>query len=511
MLITPSAGTTVRLYSGIPIDPTYQNVLKFPNVEAQKSYFETRNLVKVFNNFAYITESSTIRVAVNREKLFNVNYVAFQNTNYGDKWFYAFVDGLDYYSPNATGIRVTLDLFASWQFELAFGKSFIIREHTNDDRVGANTIPENVELGPYITTSERDYLSGDLRLYMFSTEKGTAGAWQPPSLFGGVPVSCYTADYGSLSDDALALLKQDIDFLTADMKADAIISIFTAPQSLVNPETASTNGKTVAAPPRTLAYTPRNNKLYCYPFCNLVLMADGQSIELRYELFDGTPQLKIYAAFGCDSQVVMYPLNYEGIPNATQYEVLLKSWPTLPWIINAWQNWIANNKAQIVSNVVKGGVALAATVATGGMMSATAAAVSMANTASGAASGIADSLAAVYNASNMPDQMHGTAAAGDVNAYRGLSGFKTMCRTIRPEYAEKIDDYFSMYGYKTNKLKYPNITGREKWNFVQTPNAIIYGDCPKIVIDTMKTALIGGVTFWHTGEFEYTDLSNPII
>ncbi len=36
--------------------------------------------------------------------------------------------------------------------------------------------------------------------------------------------------------------------------------------------------------------------------------------------------------------------------------------------------------------------------------------------------------------------------------------------------AEKVDDWFTRFGYKTNRIKLPNQTGRENFNFVQIGN-----------------------------------------
>ena len=62
-----------------------------------------------------------------------------------------------------------------------------------------------------------------------------------------------------------------------------------------------------------------------------------------------------------------------------------------------------------------------------------------------------------------------------------------------------IDDYFSMYGYKTNRVKIPNITGRPNWNYVQTAGFNATGLVPATDMVKIKQMFNKGVTFWHSG------------
>jgi hypothetical protein len=93
--------------------------------------------------------------------------------------------------------------------------------------------------------------------------------------------------------------------------------------------------------------------------------------------------------------------------------------------------------------------------------------------------------------------MNGTAQAGDIMAISGLSGFYSYCRTIRPEYAQKIDDFFTMFGYKVNAVKVPNLKGRKSFNYVKTIDAVVTGNCPVPAVSKIRQLLNQGITFWH--------------
>ena len=89
----------------------------------------------------------------------------------------------------------------------------------------------------------------------------------------------------------------------------------------------------------------------------------------------------------------------------------------------------------------------------------------------------------------------------------GLLGFGYMNSdmftrfSIKYEYAERIDMYFDMFGYQTNKLKVPNISNRPKWNYVKTLGVNIVPASGKSVpqedLQEFKALFNDGVTLWH--------------
>ena len=70
--------------------------------------------------------------------------------------------------------------------------------------------------------------------------------------------------------------------------------------------------------------------------------------------------------------------------------------------------------------------------------------------------------------------------------------------SVRSEIAKVIDDFFSMYGYKVNSLKTPNITGRSNWNYVKMINPNIEGYIPQEDLQEIKQLFSDGITIWHT-------------
>ena len=96
-----------------------------------------------------------------------------------------------------------------------------------------------------------------------------------------------------------------------------------------------------------------------------------------------------------------------------------------------------------------------------------------------------------------PNTAKGNVNAGDINACSNTNTFYFYKMSIKEEYAKIIDNFFSMYGYKVNDVKVPNITGRRNWNYVKTINCNIFGDIPQTDIQELKNIFDSGITFWH--------------
>lgn len=79
-----------------------------------------------------------------------------------------------------------------------------------------------------------------------------------------------------------------------------------------------------------------------------------------------------------------------------------------------------------------------------------------------------------------------------------LKGFWFFHRTIRREYAEIIDSYFSRYGYATKRTKIPNIHVRQNWTYTKTIGCEINGNIPIEAKTEIKNCFNNGITFWTT-------------
>lgn len=101
-----------------------------------------------------------------------------------------------------------------------------------------------------------------------------------------------------------------------------------------------------------------------------------------------------------------------------------------------------------------------------------------------------------YSASLMPN-IEVSQNAGDVNYSAKRNTFTFRCMRAKTEYLKTIDDFFSMFGYKVNLVKVPNLTGRQNWNYVKTIDCNITGNIPQMDLLEIKNMFDVGVTLWH--------------
>ena len=128
--------------------------------------------------------------------------------------------------------------------------------------------------------------------------------------------------------------------------------------------------------------------------------------------------------------------------------------------------------------------------------------------------GIAGELKQNYEHSLTPPQSRGNTNAGDICFASGSMSIPAYKMSIRSEYAHTIDDYFSRFGYKINKLEMPNINGRTYWNYIEigASEEIGHGTVPSKYMDIINNACRKGITIWHdNANIGNYDLNNTIV
>lgn len=139
--------TIVRIMKNVPLDNTYDHTVWFTSQSAQETYFSSVGVLKyTLNDQSYQrTYKNKIRVEITADNLYDCNYMAFQNTAYGTKWFYAFITEVEYINNVTSEITYEIDVMQTYRFDITIGECFVEREHVTDDSIGANTIAEPID------------------------------------------------------------------------------------------------------------------------------------------------------------------------------------------------------------------------------------------------------------------------------------------------------------------------------------------------------------------------------
>lgn len=519
MAVTPS--TNLKLLS-VPIEIDNRNQLTFATKQSQYNYFN--NLPSVSeDDFTYQRKDSTIRYPGHIDNLRQYNYCMYQNENYNDKWFYAFITRMDYINDNMTLISITTDVWQTWQFELNWKRSFVEREHVNNDTIGLHTYPEDVETGEYIVNSvyvdgQMDDFLNDCTYVIGSTVKYSeteskfpfTGGNQYNGLYSGVRY--YTVS-GINTEANVNLINHMLQKYAENGQSDTITGIFIIPKVLA-PNATSTSPSEVASStgpytysfnfPKTYGlngYTPKNNKMYTYQFCYLIgSNSNGNDNTYRYEDFASSNcTFKVSGVLTPGGSVRCVPTNYKGTSENDMEAITLGKYPICNYAVDMYTNWLTQNSINIGgTNITSDELSLARnTFNTGLGIKTSKTLTGMISDAVGGVFDIANSLIAQKQHSLIPPSVQGNLNCGDVITSDSKNNFRFYRMSIKKEYAEKIDNFLSMFGYKIATTKVPNITGRQNWNFVQTRGCNVTANIPQEDLQEIKNIFNNGVTLWH--------------
>ena len=508
-----------------PLENDGKNQLTFSDRRSQTNYFNTR-IIRSTSNYTYIRQDESISVDIPIDQIINCNYLFYRNNRFTDRYYYCFITDIKYLSENSTLISFTTDVFQTWQFDINYKRCFVEREHVNDDTIGIHTVPEGLETGEYIINSvnEFDDRANDTFICM--------GCSEVPSNF---PVNVNNRRYGGIYSGLVYIIFDNatdcskmIKAYDKEAKADAIYSIFLIPTSLsfsnewhtaslgdqtdikfaipvfTDSATSMVNEKTININTSLNGYTPKNNKLLCYPFNYLYITNNnGSDCIYNYEDFiNNTPIFNVDGIITTGCSIKLYPINYKKYQNSNlswknsqfNYGMVGSKYPTCSWLSDSYTNWLTENAINLgvsgvsnISQIIAGGIATATGAGAG-------AGIPM--LASGLA-GITSQISSLYQHSLIPEQARGNTNSGDVTCASDMMGFVYYQMSIKSEYAKIIDDYFSMFGYKVNSLKKPNITGRRNWNYVKTIDANFDGAFPQRDMEKIKNMFNSGITLWH--------------
>lgn len=517
MYIEP--GTNIRLLSGVPLDNTYEHSIYFATKSDQTSYF----IGKTKKNFTQQTfqrvQRGYARLQTPVNEIYDCNYMMFQNTNFGSKWFYAFITSVEYINNEVSEIQFEIDVLQTWYFDYELGECYIERQHTTTDVIGGNIVPEPVALGEYVFNNYEEItytgVSSYLRtLCVILAIVDVTGSSSSGKVYDGVYGA---ADLWAFSINDVTGINSKIDqYLT---KPDSIIAIYMAPQAVIPVAVPSSGGvqiptymggnklshtATMLTSNVTLdGYTPRNRKLYTYPFNYYhVDNANGSALTLRYEFFsDLQPKLVARSTITQPVQISLKPAGYKNIggydpiggwTTLNSESLELSGYPMCSWNVDAYKAWVAQNSIPIALNTMAtiGQMGIAATYSTNpaGMV------------AGGAIGTVSNLLSQAYTASIAADITKGSQNNGGVNSASGLQTFFEGRVSITADMAARIDDFFDYFGYQINKHQVPNLNARRYWTYIKTVTCVLLGSIPNDDSAKIISIFNNGITWWNNGD-----------
>ena len=519
----------VYILKGVPITNDYKNTLYFASRTAQYNYFYSKSTQATrYTELSYVrANNNTLKVNARAVDLYDANYLMFQNTSFGNKWFYAFVTNVEYINNETTQVTFEIDRVQTWWFDVELRPCMVIRQHAVNDGLYVNCEPESFSDFANYTHWESNLLDDEETASCYITLTTghcqgdlSTGAWVDavPRVIDGV----YTALEISVwrnNSSAISRLSSYLNAIIGAGKEEAIIAIYVGPKVVGDLLTDTpAHGTRVFQKSTILAnafqgYSPRNNKIYNYPFCKLTLEKGGGLQEYAIEDFRNgitdqqinTVSFGYYAVASPGPQVIAYPIGYRGATEDYNDGMDIAEFPQVPVMGDAFQMWLVQNSGGYIANL------LGALVNIG---------ISSHNRADKVGSFIdirqgvqqlANFAGQAWNASKAVNNVTGLGRP-NILSNIGENTFWLKCKSLSYWQARQIDTYFDMFGYQENHVFTPNIHARQRWTYVQTGGCTIVGNAPADDIAFIENCFNKGITWWvNPSEVGNYNLSNPTL
>ena len=518
-MFTPNS--TIRLLS-VPLTMGDGKQMDFTNVAAQTAYFQAHSKF-TYTEYNYQRQDRAVVVSIpgGVDALLHCNYVMYQNQNFTNKWFYAFITKKEWVSENAARLYLKTDVFQTWLFAFKLMPSMVMREHTVTDGFYEHTLPEKV----YTDEPIEIYRHRATTYNMNGTNMSSFDAnyrcivcssmlWKgnvtPTTLLGGTPRAAFY--YGF----ARTVLQSAIRDMIQENGADSIISVYAVPIGALTweewnvgdwhfyvPIDKAADSVEIYIPPSASpqwAANIKNKKCLCYPYHYYVLhdyaghKVDISPQDINKPKSEGKLKLRTYFNGGTNPAAYCVPLYYKNTGDGIQpelgasydYALCYTDFPELAYKSDFFDNYLALNRSKLTmqsaSLIMK---------TTAGFMQSPLEGLHGIDAINAAAANLIDM-------QKIPDKINGD-IGGNVQLRSGSTGIWLSEYRIKDEYLRMLDDYFTMYGYAVNRLKTPQFNSRPLFNYLQTSGIDISGDIPQDDLEELQGLFNSGITVWHAG------------
>lgn len=541
-MFTPT--TALRLLD-TPLESDYKNTLWFPNRAAQTTYFLGKT-IKTYENFQYIKKNNTIVVDGEVDLLYNCNYIMYQNNNFTNKWFYAFIDRIEWASNSSVRLYVSTDVIQTWFFDIKYYDSYVDRCHSDTDVAGDNIVPEDFSVGNpggYQVAGSTDLAPDGIALFATSTYAGESrtGSVNSGIYSGGQNLVDFHIDNPGVGSI--------LDSYVKNGTATAVIKLQQYPYKLKNGPMVVSFSK---YPSSISGYIPKNNKMLSSAFVTCFMSMYGQETDFNpVFITDSKVNIKV-SADQTSGTISAFVENYSDGSISTIS--MFASIPESGWSYNQYKNdynlhsgsnamYVQRSAAQRTADYVSAGTNTAASVldtagsifrtgvslvgATGvpalGLSKAlenigsTARSFGEANQAltalnsfAGGYDSISQDLATISENYNAPATGGMSASNGYIATGKTVFsyGYKVLPRDI----VERCDKFLTVYGYKQSEYRAINLHARASWTYIKTNGLNASGNFPDDDMNIIKRAFNNGIFFWvYTATYGNFGQNNAIV
>lgn len=529
----------LMICADVPLDASQVRQLSFADKNEQYNYFRSK-AIRVFTDFKYIREHRGVKVQVNAEEIGNACYLCFKNQASG-KWYYAFVTQVIYINPETSLLNFEIDVYQTFLFDMVIRDCDISREHVANDDFKTNTVQEPVDVGDYVIAHEEVQVLGDLDSnYPFIILSAIDLLSDPGTLEEPKVTAAQGGVYGGLPSAVRAYLVEpsqwETSSITAIMEAlsrypwvsQSILAIYALPsfgfsgtvtvrQSAMgfnigvisdssSPFRSGAGGALIGWQSKFPSY--KNKKMYNSQFSFIeCLLPNGNRFVLKPEFIkDSAPVVMLVSTLipapnfyfytpdycGAEEDFLLNANNISGFPC---FPVQNNTYPLQTAQAEATNTLVhSQNRSNIfwdtVGNVVQ-------SVFTGDPLNVLSTGI---DAYKNVRSELQSSERDRQRIGQMQTNVSLTGASGvGLATFIASKKLEILYRwwTVKAEFAEKIEQFFDVYGYKVSRFGVPDLNSRPRYNYIKCNNVNIYGNIPNEFLQPLRNMFINGFTLWH--------------
>ena len=521
--VNPS--TRIELYTGVPFDRNYTNVVRFTNEADQKGYFYNhltgyytgsfapaynsntlngRTGTILYNSYlnpdgSWIRERPRYTVKVNAvaEQLYKCNYMGWTNNpaqqelnpqNFDEdstcpeQWYYAFITNIYHEANNVSVIEFELDYWQTYHLRITPLQCFVERESPESDEPFEHLEPEELEPSIYKISNNTTYTPSTMGVPCIVIEgvpTTDQGIGDNSGFYGFIYNGANIYTYPILSEWSTVeeQLKSFINsFQNSGGTINRIYMCYGTPQKtsespINNPVVFSTEISKITN--NLDGYYFRNNKLNIFPYRRItMLMPDKTKISILPQLVNSNEiDLLIGTIMGNPPTLIASPANYDSITDkfALPYIMSYSQVTECSFTTDVYRQYLAQNINNITANTLLSLFSVGLSSATSFTNSASPSTASL----SSQSSNIVNNSINAYGGS-IPDKLSGR-ITNSLQIPLQQNGVTLLYETPTSVEAKQIDEYFHAFGYNCSKTKVPNLT-HGHWSYIKTSNFMCNSD-----------------------------------
>lgn len=402
----PDTLTSIDLLGSVPWQSDYKHVRYFSSKSEQDSYFNSRTVIKSFDNAKVVRTANqfSMLLRLTPAQANKVSYLRFTNGNLDGKTYYCFVKGIAYEGDDRCRLFIEVDFYQTFLFDVSFKNSYIERQHGN-----VTLIEDNLALGQELITyniSETFPYKDYIFIVLVANENllgSTGGGWNVTS-YAGAPSALYHYVVpikigGNANDSSMIYTDTGTAFYNwfelfstmQDTWANKIVSAYITKYCGLN-FTVNGNNITYGDTNKVKFFATTNNpgnvmrgmfhienvkeydtmtfslskaglpsgfnaKLSQYPYNKVVISTvNGQQLELKPQFISGNSiEIRMYGSLGISNKVAFSIENYalNGVSGSDQKLncILIDDTPQLlPIIVEQYAAFVQGNANSLMAS-----------------------------------------------------------------------------------------------------------------------------------------------------------------